>query len=111
LHPSLAALAGRQLLIISIGIIYDSDMSHLFDTTQVKDDLMQGLADQIGAAPDDHLAAVSPSASDAWTDHFINPTTGERRAIENLAVPADTHIVSVDGRALSGREDGKKGAP
>jgi hypothetical protein len=106
LRPRLDELEGRQLLSLAIEIRYDYDTSHFFDT-QAKRDLMQQVADQVGAALNSQLAAISPSGSNTWTANFVDPTTGQARAIDNLAVPADALIVYVGGRALSGSESGQ----
>jgi hypothetical protein len=95
------------LLSISLQIDYRYDSTHFFDTP-AKRDLMQSAANVVASAlSNDHLAAIVPAGSNTWTASFPDPATGANQTVANLTVPADTVILFVGSRALSG--DGEAG--
>jgi hypothetical protein len=67
---------------------------------------MNRVAYEMGQRVSANLAAIAPSGSNTWSATFYNPENGKLFAIPNLAVPANTIIVYVGGRAVPGAEAG-----
>lgn len=86
---------------LTIRFDYSMDTNDFFDT-QEKRDLLQSVADLYAERISDDLLRIMPSGRNTWSAIFTNPGTGAQASIRNLEVPADTIIIYVGGRDLTG---------
>ncbi len=106
--PRLEVLEDRSLPSVTLHFDYSLDRNNFFNTADKRNLLEQAgrmITQQLG----DHLAAVTPSGTNTWTPFVTDPTTGTRHSFPNLSVPADTVIIYVGGRDLTGPELGEGG--
>jgi autotransporter-associated beta strand protein len=105
-RPSLEALETRALLSVTIQFDYSHDTSGFFND-QSRKDVLQAAANDITGRLNDTLAAIPapPSSADSWNAIFPDPSTGNQVSITNLQVPANTLIIYVGGRSLSGSSE------
>lgn len=112
-RPRCELLEDRRLPSITLQFDYSLDTNHFFDT-QAKKDILELAGHTIAARLLDQLSAIvpdptAPPPGRTWSASFLNPATGENITLSNLVVPANTVIVYVGGRALTGSELGNGG--
>lgn len=96
---------------ITITFDYSYDSSGFFTThaeavttlEAARDDLVSRLGDSLAGIP-------SPTGDNYWTADFFHPATGLAQSLMNLLVPADTLIIYVGARDLSGGTAGQASA-
>lgn len=106
--PALEALEAREVPALTIAIDYSFDTSGFFTDTTRRAVLEQAAAD-LGSRIDTPLAAITPGGGNSWVESFFNPATGGNATVRNAAVAADTIVVYVGARNLSGSELGEGG--
>ncbi|HEX8200833.1 MAG TPA: hypothetical protein VF590_10115, partial [Isosphaeraceae bacterium] len=107
-HPAALELEPRTLLSIAVDIRYDYDINGLFAAPERRA-VLQAAVNTVASTLGDSLAAIAPTATNTWSASFTDPGTGLTRTIANLVVPADTLILYVGGRDLSGTTVGSGG--
>jgi hypothetical protein len=102
------SLEQRTLMALAIQIDYSLDSNNFF-STQTKRDLLQLAANTIAAQVNTNLAAIVPGGVNTWAATFQSPSTGTSLIVTNLTIPANTIVIYVGGRNLSGSEAGFAG--
>lgn len=87
---------------------YSLDTGNFFNT-QEKKDLLELAGQLLTSRLGDSLAAIVPGGINRWTASIFHPSTGASLLLDNPTVPADTIIVYVGGRSLTGSEVGEAG--
>ena len=103
------SLEVRNLLTINFQFDYSLDTSHFFDNPQARSALEQA-AQSLESYLNDSLAAIVPGGSRSWTAQFSSPGTGSLEIVNNLTIAANTLLIFVGARDLSGGEVAQ-GAP
>lgn len=111
---ALESLEVREVPAVNIAIDYTYDLrsnggSGFFEDHADAKAVVNQVAQEMGQRIGGTLSAVTPSLGNTWTASFFNPVTGGQAAIVNLNVPANTLIVYVGGRVMSGAEAGVGG--
>jgi len=87
---------------------YSHDTSGFFN-----DPAKRAVLEQVGRDVGSHitsaLTAIAPSGGNTWTASFFDPSTGGQTQVSNLTVPADTVVVYVGARKLTGAEAAQGG--
>jgi hypothetical protein len=100
--PRCEPLEDRSLLSVSIQFDYSLDTNSFFDTP-AKKDLLELAGRLLTSRLGDSLVPINPGGFDEWSATFSHPGTGVDVALPNLAIPADTLLVYVDGRRPAAR--------
>ncbi len=103
-----ATLMPGAALALNIHFDYSFDSNNFFDT-QAKKDVLENAAAFFETRITDTLSAIQPGTPNTFTAIFSDPGTGSNRSVVDLTVPADTLIVYVGGRSLSGNTLGQGG--
>lgn len=103
------SLEVRNLLTVNFQFDYSLDTTHFFDNNDFARASLEMAAGSLESFLGDSLDAIMPSGSNTWLAQFSSPGTGAATGISNLNVPANTLIIYVGGRDLSGEV--AEGAP
>ncbi len=107
----LLACAGTMpglALAFNINFDYSFDSNNFFDT-QLKKNVLESAASFFESRITDTLDAITSGASGSFDAIFTNPGSGVQETVTALDIPADTLIVYVGGRSLSGGTLGQGG--
>lgn len=96
---SLLGAAGAQAITISYDYSYDTGGFYTSHPEAVT--AMNAAAEVFNRFLDD-LEPIEPSGPNTWKMNFTHPGTGAVQWVDNPVVPADTLVVFVGGRNLSG---------
>lgn len=102
------ALESRDVPAVHVAIDYSFDAAGFFNDPTRRAVIEQAAAD-LGSRIDTPLAAVVPGGAGGWTEYFTDPTTGTDASVRNATLPADTLVVYVGARSMSGVELGEGG--
>ena len=104
----LEALEAREVPALTIQFDYSFDTSGLFNDASHRAVLQQA-ANAITANVGSSLGVISAGYGNTWSASFFNPSTGATQTVNNLSIAADTIVVYVGGRDLTGAEAGVGG--
>jgi hypothetical protein len=99
-------LEDRAVPALAVQFDYTFDAAGFFNDP-TRRAVLQQAADDLGEQISTPLAAITPSGRNSWSEVFADPTTGQDVRVNNPSVPADTVVVYVGGRPLSGAEVGE----
>ena len=102
-------LEGREVPALTIQIDYSRDAAGFFNDP-TRRAILQQAANDLGSQLGSSLAALSATAGESWSETFIDPSTGAQVSVANPTVAANTIVVYVGGRDLSGTEAGDGGS-
>ncbi len=103
--PAVQPLEARRLLTVAFQIDYSLDTSGFFSVQSHRDALSYA-ASQIGSQLNDHLLAVPASGGNSYSLVFDSPATGQSITRIGPNIAADTILLYVAARDVSGAELG-----
>ncbi len=103
------ALEVRNLLTVNIQFDYSLDTAHFFDSNPGARIILEQAARSLESHLTDSLEAIIPSGNNSWIAQFTSPGNGSAMHASNLTIAANTLLVFVGGRDLSGEV--AQGAP
>jgi hypothetical protein len=103
------ALEARDLPSIAIQLDYSHDASGFFASHPQAEATLQAVATQMGNGLSANLSAIAPAGGNTWNETFFDPATGAQTTIANASVAADTLVIYVGARPLTGSEAGYGG--
>jgi hypothetical protein len=93
--------------VITLDFDFTYDTSGFFTANPEATGLLTAAATELASRLSDSLNEIpTPTDGSSWNARFNHPATGVLESILNLVVPADTMIVYVGGRDLSGSTAG-----
>lgn len=95
------ALEDRSLLTINFVFDYSLDSQGFFSSSQARD-LLEQAGSMLGGTLTDSLSAISPGSGNTWTAQFSNPGSGSLASFNNLTVAANSLLIFVGARDLTG---------
>ena len=104
----LEALEAREVPALTIQFDYSFDTSGFFNDPSHRAVLQQA-ATAITANVGSSLGGLAPGGGNTWTATFPGPSTGSLQSVANMSIAADTIVVFVGGRDLTGSEAGTGG--
>ena len=100
-----------QLLTASITIQFDysNDSNNFFNSTEKKS-VLEAAATSLSSYINDSLSAIIPSGGNTWKLTYSNPSTGASTEVNNPSINANTVLIYIGGRDLSGSTLGQGGS-
>ncbi len=110
----LECLEARVVPAINIVVNYSLDLlanggSGFFENHPAAEATMNEVAQEMGQRISANLASLSNSGGNTWSALFFNPETGNTITVSNLNIAANTIVVYVGGRSMTGSEAGQGG--
>lgn len=94
-------LEERRLLTINFVFDYSLDSQGFFSSSQARNVLEQA-GSMLGSALSDSLLAITPNGGNTWSAQFSNPASGSVTTVNNLTVAANSLLIFVGARDLTG---------
>jgi len=107
-RPTLEQLEARDTPAVAVQVDYSFDALGFFADAGRRAVLERAVND-VAAGLDANLPALVAGNGNTWDASFFNPATGNEVRVANRTVPANTLILYVGGRDLSGAEAGVGG--
>ncbi|MCE9563071.1 MAG: FG-GAP-like repeat-containing protein [Planctomycetes bacterium] len=112
---SLEVLEAREVPAVNIAIDYTLDLrakggSGFFEDHADAKVALNKVAQEMGQRISANLSAITPSGANSWNAIFYNPENGQQYTITNMNLTANTLVVYVGGRVMSGGEAGQGGS-
>lgn len=94
-------LEDRSLLTINFLFDYSLDSQGFFNSPQARNLLEQAGA-ALGGRLNDSLLSINPGGGNSWVAQFSNPENGTAVGVSNLSIAANTLLIFVGSRDLTG---------
>ena len=105
---SLEHLEDRDTPAVTVQLDYSFDTFGFF-ADPVRRAVLERAVNDVASGLDAPLSALTPGNGNTWDATFFNPATGGEVRVPNRSIPANTIVLYVGGRDLSGSEAGVGG--
>lgn len=105
----LETLENREVPAVAVQLDYSYDSSGFFNDP-TRRAILQQAVNEVASHLDANLPAIVPGGGNNWSETFYNPGTGQQSTIDNPILGANTLLIYVGGRGISGAEAGFGGS-
>lgn len=104
----LELLETREVPAVTVQLDFSHDVNGFFNDQSRRAVLQQAVND-VASHLSANLTAITPTGGNTWAQTFYDPATGQQATVSNPSVAANTLVLYVGGREMSGSEAGVGG--